>query len=193
MSNHEDKADPRQEWPIRTSLLAGSVAAIAATVVSLPLHSPTDTLLNSATVTLGALAAALATGVIWKGLSRYAARPRIFAVVWALGLGLVAAAAVAGEAQLERSASFAVPLAIIAFAITGISTATLSRSSFTNRWWLAALALLVAVGVGIGLMGQGDQKSGRLTLPPRTELSAESGTWAGGTREFTMVVEREVG
>ena len=184
---------PREEWPIRTGLLAGSAATVVATLVSLPLHSPTDTLFNSATVTLGALTAGLASGVIWRGLSRYAARPRIFSVIWALGLGLVAAAAVAGETQLERSVSFVVPLAIIVFAITGISTATLSRSSFTGRWWLTALALLVAVGVGIGLMGQGDQKSGRLTLPPRTELSAESGTWARGTREFTMVLEREVG
>ena len=193
MSSHEDKADPRQEWPIRTGLLAGSAAAVVATLVSLPLHSPTDTLFNSATVTLGSLAAGLASGVIWKGLSRYTVRARIFAAAWALGLGLAAAAAVAGEAQLERSVSFVVPLAIIVFAITGISAATLSRSSFTNRWWLTTLALLVAVGVGIGLMGQGDQKSGRLTLPPRTELSTESGTWARGTREFTMVVEREVG
>ena len=193
MSNHEDKADPRQEWPIRTGLLAGSATAVVATLVSLPLHSPTGTLFNSATVTLGALAAGLASGVIWKGLSRYAARPRIFAVIWALGLGLVTAAAVAGETQLERSISFVVPLAIIVFALTGISAAILSRSPVTGRWWLTALALLVAVGVGIGLMGQGDQKSGRLTLPPRTELSVESGTWAGGTRGFTMVVEREVG
>ena len=184
---------PREEWPIRTGILAGSAAAVVATLVSLPLHSPTDTLFNSATVTLGSLAAGLASGVIWKGLSRYAARPRIFSVIWALGLGLVAAAAVAGETQLERSVSFVVPLAVIVFAITGISTAVLSRSPVTGRWWLIALALLVAVGVGIGLMGQGDQKSGRLTLPPRTELSTESGTWARGTRGLTMVVEREVG
>ena len=64
LSNHEDKADTRQERPIRTGLLAGSATAVVATLVSLPLHSPTDTLFNSATVTLGALAAALAAGVI---------------------------------------------------------------------------------------------------------------------------------
>ena len=159
------------EWPIRTALAAGSVAAVAASLVSLPLRSPHDTLFNSATVTLGALVAGLLSGLAWRALDGFASRPRIFAALWAAAFVLVVAASVGAEAWgMDRAVSFVAPLALIVFTITGAATAGLSRSAWTRRWWMAVVAVLAALALGFGLMGQGDQESGRLELPPRAEV-----------------------
>ena len=47
------------EAPIRAGLLSGSVAALAAALLSLPLESPHDGLVNSAMVVVITLVAAL--------------------------------------------------------------------------------------------------------------------------------------
>lgn len=192
----------REERPIRAGVVAGSVSAVLAALISLPLHSPDDPLLNSGTVAFGALLAGLAAGAIWRALARQSGRPRIFAVIWSLGFGLVVLVAAAGETQLERSVSFIVPLAAIVFPLIGIQTAVLASRPAANRWWLVAGALLVAVAVGIGLAGQGDQKSGRLSLPPKARLSAPARRgmqatqlgWRGVFQDTvsTTVMENEV-
>ena len=87
-------------------------------------------------------------------------------------LGLVSAAAVAGESQLARSVSYIVPLAAIVLGLTGVLTVLLPRAGWTASWRLSLLAVIVAVGLGIGLAGQGDQESGRLELPPRASLDS---------------------
>ena len=169
---HMTNATGREDRPIRAGVVAGSVAAVVAVLISLPLHSPDDPLLNSGTVTFGTLLAGLAAGVLWRALARYGARPRIFAVIWAIGFGLVVLVAVAGETQIERSVSFIVPLAAVVFPMIGIPTAVLASRPAASRWWLVTGALMVSLFLGIGLAGQGDQKSGRLSLPPRAWLLA---------------------
>ena len=190
MAAHQSQVDPGGEWPIRTALLAGSVAAVVASLVSLPLRSPHDTLLNTATVTVGALAAALLAGMAWRALRPLDARPIIFSALWSAALALVGLSSLAAEALwLEGAISFVIPLAFIVFAITGIATASLSGSPTTSRWWPAALAVLAAAALGFALMAQGDQKSGRLELPPRAEATAPpSLSWHPASTAF----EREV-
>ena len=173
---------PEDERPIRAGVVAGSGAAVIAALVSLPLHSPDDPLLNSATVVVGTLLAGVSAGVLWRALAMYPQRPRIFAVVWTIAFGLAVLSAVAGEEVLDRFVSFLVPLEAIVFPLIGLLTPVLAGRPAANRWWLTVGALVLAIGVGIGLAGQGDQRSGRLTLPPRALLSSPASVWVHADR-----------
>ena len=89
--------------PLRAGLTAGSVAAVVAVLVNLPLEAPTDTYFNSAPVMAGALAVGLGAGVFWRALDGRGRRPAILLISMTLAFCLVAVIAVAGETQLERS------------------------------------------------------------------------------------------
>ena len=179
------------ERPIRAGVIAGSVAALIAALVSLPLHSPDDPLLNSATVVVGTLLVGVTAGALWRVLARYPNRPRIFAALWAMAFGLAVLAAVAGEQLLVRFVSFLVPLEAIVFPLVGLLTSVLAGRPAANRWWVAVGTLVFAIGVGVGLSGQGDQQSGRLTLPPRTMLlsPAPAGIQGDRVRRFGVPVQ----
>ena len=161
----------KDEAPIRAGLVAGSSAGIVAALVSLPLRSPDDILFNTATVVFGALAAGIAAGAVWRTLSSGRTRSRRFAILLAAGFAVVALFAVLGETQLDHFAAFVLPLAAIVFLLTGLLTPVMARSSTLKRWWLAPAVLVLALAVGTGLAGQGDQESGRLELPPRASSS----------------------
>lgn len=161
-----------QERPIRSGLVAGAVAAIVASAVQLPLHAPLDSYFNSATVMIGGLAAGGLAGLVWRLARRISGRRRAFYTVWVVGFGIVVLLAMAGEIRLERSISFLVPIAAIVFATTGVLTPWLAPSHMLRRWWPAMLLTGAAIVMGIGLMGFGDQKSGKLELPPRAQVSA---------------------
>ena len=153
--------------PVRGALLAGALAAAVAALVSLPLHSPHDALLNSASVTWGVLALALASGLAWRRLSRGQSALVRFAAVMVVGFAAWMAVAFAIGTTLTRMVSFSMPLAAIAFGGIAVLTPLLSRTPLATRWPIVVVALVVAAAVGLGLAGQGDQESGRLELPPR--------------------------
>ena len=153
--------------PVRGALLAGALAAVVAALVSLPLHSPHDALLNSASVTWGVLALALASGLVYRRLSRVPNAERRFAVVMAVGFVVWVAVAFAIGTMLTRMVSFSVPLAAIAFGGVAVLTPLLARVPLAARWPVVVVAFVIAAAVGVGLAGQGDQESGRLELPPR--------------------------
>jgi hypothetical protein len=162
------------ESPVVAGLVAGSVAAVIESLVSLPLRSPDDILFNSATVTAGALFAGLVAGVLWRVLAGNRNRHIAFAVLWTGGFGLTAVAAFLGETQLDRVVSYTLPLAAIAFPLIAVLTVAGGRVSVL-RWWVAVAAVAVALGVGIGLSGIGDEESGELKLPPRATAAVERG------------------
>ncbi len=153
--------------PVRGALLAGATAAIVAALVSLPLHSPHDALLNSASVTWGVLLLALVSGLVYRRLSLRPNALRRFAIVMTVGFLVWVAIAFAGGTMLTRMVPFSVPLAAIAFGGIAVLTPLLSRTPLVARWPIMAVALIIAAAVGIGFAGQGDQESGRLELPPR--------------------------
>ena len=153
--------------PVRGALIAGAFTAVAAALVSLPLRSPHDALLNSASVTWGVLLLALASGLVYRRLSPGPNALCRFAVVMAAGFLVWIAVAFAVGTMLTRMVSFSVPLAAIAFGGIAVLTPLLSRAPLAARWPVVAAALIVAAAVGIGFAGQGDQESGRLELPPR--------------------------
>ena len=153
--------------PVRGALIAGALSAVMAALVSLPLHSPHDALLNSASVTWGVLLLALASGLVYRRLNRSPNALRRFAVVMAVGFLVWVAAAFAAGTMLTRMVSFSVPLAVIAFGGIAVLTPLLSRTPLVARWPVVIAALVIAAAVGVGFAGQGDQPSGRLELPPR--------------------------
>lgn len=154
--------------PLGAGLLSGAAAAVAASLLQLPLHAPTDTLFNSATVTVGTLLTGLAAGVTWRvgGGSRFGSR--LYFAVWAAAFGSVVLLAHLASSQLDRSVSYIVPVAAVVFAAVTLVTPRLARRGLSARWWLVLAAVGIAAGVGFGLAGFGDQESGRLELPPRS-------------------------
>ena len=167
-------------------LAAGSIAAIVVALVSLPMNSPVDNVFNSATAGLAALIVGIVAGWLWV---RLAANPRrMVYYVAALVAGLVAAVvlAVVGNIWLERLISFAVPLAAIAFVLSGALVPLLERTPPTALRWAAPVFLIAAVALGGGLVGQGDAESGELSLPKRVEAPEPAATSAP---EPTSMVE----
>ena len=152
--------------PLRAGLTAGSIGAVAGVLVNLPLDSPSDAFFNSASVMAGSLLAGLGSGLLWYVLGDSPRRPAFFAVSLALVFGLVSAAAIVGESQLERSVSYIVPLAAIVLGLTGVLTVLLLRIKRPTSWRLTLLAIIVAVGLGVGLAGHGDQESGSWSCRP---------------------------
>ena len=151
-------------------ICAGSISAIVAVLVSLPLHSPDDILFNSATMAVGALITGVAAGALWRLLANNSKRPVTFALLWGLAFSLSAVFGLVGETQLDHFLGFVLPLAAIVFPLTGLLTGLLGGTPLVNRWWLAPVAVGIALAVGIPLAGLGDEESGSLELPPRSSI-----------------------
>ena len=151
---------------VRAGLASGSVAAIAAALVQLPLHSPADVLFNAGTVSVGALATGAAAGVVIGWVRGRGGGLRLFYAAWAAAFLASVVVAVAAESQLDRTVGYVVPMAAIVLGTTGVLTPLLAGARVVG--WLVVVALVVvAVAVGAGLAGEGDTASGKLELPPR--------------------------
>ncbi len=149
------------------ALLAASIAAIAAALLSLPLRSPSDALLNSATVVIATLIVGIGAGLVWSRLAGNANRLRNFGITMAASLGVVTVVLVASESQVERMVSFGLPLTALAFVAITVMTVSLESVTALQRRWATPVALVAAVVIGGALAGQGDAESGRLELPAR--------------------------
>ncbi|MYD50305.1 MAG: hypothetical protein F4W93_02310 [Dehalococcoidia bacterium] len=148
-------------------LTAGAIAAVIVALVSLPLHSPVDSVFNSATVSIAAIAVGLIAGLLWMRLSE---RIMWYGISLAGLFIIVLAAALAGESVLDRLASFTIPLAAIAIIVCAVLTPLLAnffvRPELGLLKWSPVPALIVALVLGFGLITQGDAESGDLALPP---------------------------
>jgi hypothetical protein len=156
--------------PVRAGVTAGSVAAIVASVVNLPLEAPIDTLFNAATVTMAAVLAGAIAGLLWRGLGSNRRRQPLFALAVVAAFIVIASSAIVLEAQVNRAASYIVPLAAIVIGIVGSFTPLLSRLIWVKPTLAAGVALVIAVVVGVALASQGDTASGTLTLPPKSTI-----------------------
>lgn len=150
---------------MRVGIIAGSVAAVAASLVSLPLHSPNDLLFNSATVSVAAIALGIAAGAAWSRLADTKRPTLYFALLLGAGLILFALTSLLLDALLERTFTFSVPPAATAVVLVGVVVPLLDRGAVVPNLWTTLAALGVAAVVGIGLAGQGDEESGELALP----------------------------
>ena len=155
---------------MRTALISASIAAIVAAAVSLPLRSPDDAVLNSATVVIGSLLAGLCAGALWRTLGDRPYRWRAFAVSMAAGFTVIAAVSLVANTQVEHLVSFVIPLAAIVVVVTGGLLPLFGRVAVAQTQWIAPGAVVIALAVGFGLVGLGDADSGRLSLPDRPEI-----------------------
>ena len=157
-------------------LIAGAIAAIVASLISLPLESPDDAVLNTATVGVGALVVGLAAGAVWRVLDSTARRLEIYAAVAFVGFGIAAVGGVAAEGLLAGSIEFIIPLAAIVFALSAPLPPILERLELSPPWpgALASVGGVAALAIGVGLSGQGDAESGKLSLPDPAPTSASA-------------------
>ena len=160
---------------MRAGLAAGGIAAIIAALVSLPLHSPVDSAFNSATVAVAGLVVGLIAGLLWMWLS---GKVLWYMVILAGLFIVVLVLALAFNAQLERLASFSIPLAAIIIAGCAVLTPPLAafflRPALGLLKWSPVIAVVAALVVGFGLITQGDAESGELALPPPPTASPTS-------------------
>ena len=158
-------------------LTAGAAAAIVAVLVSLPLRTPSALLFNSGTVCLAALAAGVLSGLIWIA-ARRSQRPVVrFLIVWSVVFLPVSALIIfLGRSQLDHFTAFAAPLALIIYSTIGLLTVAISRYLPKIRWWHAAGPVVISLALGLSLITQTDQESGRLELPPPGSYHIPAGT-----------------
>ena len=157
-----------EEAPLRAGVTAGSVAAVLGSLANLPLQAPTDTLFNAATVTGASLFIGLVAGLLWRSLSSNPRRPILFAASSVVTFALVAVTAFVFDTQVDRSASYVVPLALMVLLLVVGLTPLLAHKLTAAPAWFVAAALALAVGVGGALVTQGDAESGTLTFPSRS-------------------------
>lgn len=152
-------------------LLAGSVAAIVAVAVSLPLESPSDAYFNTASVAMASIGLGLCAGLLWLALSGCGrSRMLFFNVAMASIAIIIFAATITLETYLDRSVTFILPLAGLAVGATWLLTVILVRMGRALPWRLAFITAAIALALGFALAGQGDQEDGRLELPPRNSV-----------------------
>ena len=152
---------------MRAGLAAGGIAAIIAVLVSLPLHSPVDSVFNSATVAVACLVLGAIAGLLWN---RIGERPLVVNGVLVVLFVLVLVVALVGNGFLDRFASFVLPLAAIAFvvciALTPFMSSYFNRPDLGWKVWTPVVPVVIALALGFALVTQGDAESGELALPP---------------------------
>jgi len=148
-------------------LAAGSVAALIASLVSLPLNSPDDVGFNTLTVTIASLVAGVVLGGCWAYLEPRRLG-RVFYAVAALAVfGIAALVALAAEPFLSGTLSYAIPVAAVAIIIAAVLPVAIDSFDLKALPQLAGTGVLLAaaLGLGIGLAGVGDSESGHVDLP----------------------------
>ena len=156
---------------MNAGITAGAIAAIIAVLVSLPLKSPDDVLLNSASVGIASLLVGLLSALMWRMLINTEKRIKNYAILWAVSSVTVGSMLISAFAvQLDNLVPFALPLTIIVCLVTGILTPILGRDPSPLRWWAAPVAVALTLALAIPLAEVGDEPSGRLELPPKSGL-----------------------
>ena len=157
---------------MNAGITAGALAAIVAVLASLPLKSPDDSLLNSASVghRLPSRRPDLGAHVANAGINTEG-RPKKFGVLWGVSSVTVGSMLLSAFAvQLDNLIPFALPLVVIVCTITGVLTPLFGRDPSPLRWWIAPAAVVVVLALAIPLANVGDEESGRLELPPKSGL-----------------------
>ena len=163
----ENRRASRKWRALGAGVASGAAAAIAASLLSLPLESPDDAFFNTGSMTLGCLAAGLAAAALWRRWTRSERQQRlaVAAIVTfaAVAIATLGAEALPGDPPLDRLPGFILPLTAVALGTIAIIFPLLYAQPLRLRI-IAPGMLAASVALGAGLAGQGDGESGRLSL-----------------------------
>ena len=155
--------DPNAWHPAVAGLVAGAIAAIVAALVSLPLRSPDEIVANSLSVVIGSLVLGLASGMLWRRIRLTDSALKLYG--WTMVGGFVVtmmAASLVDVFFIDDLAPYAAPLTAIIFLTLGFLVPLLA--GVTAPVWIAAVPILLALALGLGLFGRGNVASGELSL-----------------------------
>ena len=176
--------DPRTLDPILAGVAAGSVGAIAASLIALPIHTPDELVANSLTVTIAALVIGALSGLLWRRIRPMSNAPRTFALTM-VGAFIVTmmAAAIIDQTTLDRFIPYAGAVSLVIFLSVGLLTPVFSRA--VAPAWAALIPVIIALLVGFGLFGRGNATDGALDLSDleTTTTTLASGQASGSTTE----------
>ena len=142
--------DPRTLNPTMAGLAAGSVGAIAASLISLPITSPSDTVANPLTITVVAMIIGALSGILWRSVRATANGGRTFVISMVAGLVVILSAL----AIIEWTAgggwfTYVALVAGVIFLSVGLLTPVISRA--VAPVWAAMIPVALAVIVALGL------------------------------------------
>lgn len=146
--------DPETWHPALAGLVAGAIAAIDAAIIGWILttwffDSPHE-YANSLTVVVVALVLGTISGSLWRRLRASKNARTVFAWTMAGGfVATIAAVLITDQTVLRSLAPYAVPLVAIIFITLAFFTPLLSTSRSPR--WIAALPVLLALAIGVGL------------------------------------------
>jgi hypothetical protein len=143
--------DPTTWNPILAGVVAGAIGAIVAAVLSIALESPNERYANSLSVVIISLVLGAVSGELWRRLRATSNGLRTFGWTTAGGFVAVLAAIVIADRSIAAELSpYAVPVAAVIFITLGFLTPLLD--GVRAPVWLAALPVLIALGLGAGLL-----------------------------------------
>jgi hypothetical protein len=146
--------DPDAWPPALAGIVAGAIGAIVAAIVAWMLTGgvvdrPSD-YTNSLTVVIVSLVLGWVSGLLWRRLRANDNAVKVFS--WTIAgafLATLSAVLIVDQTVLSSLAPYAVPVAAIIFITLGFFTPVLAR--VTAPRWSAAIPLLLALAVGLGL------------------------------------------
>ena len=142
--------DPRTLSPTVSGLAAGSVGAIAASLISLPVTSPNDTVANPLTVTIVAMIFGALSGMVWRRVRATTNGGRDFVIAMVGGL-LVVISALAIIEWTAGGGWFTYSALIVGVIFLSVILLTPAISRAVAPIWAALVPVVLAVIVAVGL------------------------------------------
>ena len=142
--------DPRTLSPTVSGLAAGSVGAIAASLISLPVTSPNDTVANPLTVTIVAMILGALSGMVWRRVRATTNGARNFVIAMVGGL-LVVLSALAIIEWTAGGGWFTYTALITGVIFLSVILLTPAISRAVAPLWAALIPVALAVIVAVGL------------------------------------------
>ncbi len=146
--------DPDTWPPALAGLVAGAIGAIAAALVAWVLtewaFDQPHEYANSLTVVIVALVLGWISGLLWQRLRASKSATKAFA--WAITGAFAAtlsAVVIAEQTVIQSLARYAVPVLAVIFITLAFFTPILSR--VRSPRWIAAIPVLLALALGVGL------------------------------------------
>ncbi len=142
--------DPRTLSPTVSGIAAGSVGAIAASLISLPVDSPNDTVANPLTVTAVAMIIGALSGLVWRRLRATDKGTATFVIAMVAGL-LVVLSVLAIIEWTAGGGWFTYSALVTGVIFLSVILLTPPISRAVAPVWAAMIPVVLAIAVAIGL------------------------------------------